>query len=46
VVGGLIFSQFLTLFVTPVFYITFDKIQTRLTRRFSVAAEKEGAEPA
>lgn len=36
VVGGLIFSQFLTLFVTPVFYITFDKIQTRLTRRFSV----------
>jgi HAE1 family hydrophobic/amphiphilic exporter-1 len=38
VVGGLIFSQFLTLFVTPVFYITFDKIQARLTRRFSVGA--------
>ncbi len=38
VVGGLIFSQFLTLFVTPVFYITFDKIQTRLTRRFSAGA--------
>ena len=35
VVGGLLFSQFLTLFVTPVFYITFDKIQTRLSRRFS-----------
>ena len=36
VVGGLLFSQFLTLFVTPVFYITFDKVQTRLSRRFSV----------
>jgi HAE1 family hydrophobic/amphiphilic exporter-1 len=36
VVGGLLFSQLLTLYVTPVFYIYFDKVQTRLSRRFSV----------
>jgi hydrophobic/amphiphilic exporter-1 (mainly G- bacteria), HAE1 family len=35
VVGGLLFSQALTLYVTPVFYIYFDKVQTRLSRRFS-----------
>ncbi len=28
VIGGLVFSQFLTLFVTPVFYIYMDKIRT------------------
>jgi len=36
VVGGLLFSQLLTLYVTPVFYIYFDRVQNRLTRRFSV----------
>ena len=36
VVGGLLFSQFLTLYVTPVFYIYFDRVQNRLSRRFSV----------
>jgi hydrophobic/amphiphilic exporter-1 (mainly G- bacteria), HAE1 family len=30
VVGGLVFSQFFTLYVTPVFYIYLDKLQTRL----------------
>ncbi len=35
VVGGLLFSQALTLYVTPVFYIYFDKVQNRLARRFS-----------
>ena len=30
VVGGLLFSQFLTLFVTPVFYLYFDRFQTRI----------------
>ena len=30
VVGGLLFSQFLTLFVTPVFYCTMDALQRRL----------------
>jgi len=30
VVGGLLFSQFLTLFVTPVFFVYMDKLQERL----------------
>jgi HAE1 family hydrophobic/amphiphilic exporter-1 len=33
VVGGLIFSQFLTLFITPVFYIYFDRLQERFKRK-------------
>jgi HAE1 family hydrophobic/amphiphilic exporter-1 len=32
VVGGLIFSQFLTLFVTPVFFLYMDGLQARLAR--------------
>jgi multidrug efflux pump len=32
-VGGLIFSQVLTLYTTPVIYIFFDNIGTRLSRR-------------
>jgi multidrug efflux pump len=39
-VGGLIFSQVLTLFTTPVIYLAFD----RLARRFDKAAD--GAQPA
>jgi HAE1 family hydrophobic/amphiphilic exporter-1 len=34
VVGGLLFSQFLTLFVTPVFYLYMDSFQHRLARLF------------
>jgi len=34
VVGGLIFSQLVTLFVTPVFYIYFDRIEGRLAGFF------------
>jgi hypothetical protein len=30
VVGGLLFSQLLTLFVTPVFYVYMDKLQRKL----------------
>jgi HAE1 family hydrophobic/amphiphilic exporter-1 len=33
VVGGLVFSQLLTLYVTPVFYIYMDKLQRRLDRK-------------
>ena len=32
VVGGLLFSQLLTLYVTPVFYIYMDRLQQRLRR--------------
>ena len=33
VVGGLLFSQMLTLFVTPVFYLYMDKLQIWLGRK-------------
>lgn len=33
VVGGLLFSQFVTLYATPVFYVYLDRIQQRLRRR-------------
>jgi HAE1 family hydrophobic/amphiphilic exporter-1 len=35
VVGGLLFSQMLTLFVTPVFYLYMDTLQKKLRSRFS-----------
>jgi HAE1 family hydrophobic/amphiphilic exporter-1 len=35
VVGGLFFSQFITLFITPVVYIYLDRLQERLNRKFS-----------
>jgi multidrug efflux pump len=37
IVGGLIFSQLLTLYTTPVIYLWFDRLAARVTRR-SVAA--------
>jgi HAE1 family hydrophobic/amphiphilic exporter-1 len=40
VVGGLLFSQLLTLYVTPVFYVVMDRFQQRLGRR-----KGKGAEP-
>ncbi len=42
VVGGLLFSQTLTLYVTPVFYIVMDRLQQRLGRR---RGRGEKAEP-
>ena len=33
VVGGLLFSQLLTLYVTPIVYIYFSKLRARLTKR-------------
>ena len=44
IVGGLIVSQLLTLFTTPVIYLAFDRLALRLRRRFGgAAASGEGA---
>ncbi len=42
VVGGLIFSQFLTLFVTPVFYVYMDRFQTWITSSLVKPSENGG----
>jgi HAE1 family hydrophobic/amphiphilic exporter-1 len=41
VVGGLAFSQLVTLYVTPVFYTYLDALQQRLGRRFAPAPAPE-----
>jgi HAE1 family hydrophobic/amphiphilic exporter-1 len=43
VVGGLAFSQLVTLYVTPVFHTYFDELQQRLTRARAGAAAPGGA---
>jgi len=44
IVGGLIFSQLLTLFTTPVIYLGFDRLGGALRRRFNGgAAVTEGS---
>ena len=42
VVGGLLFSQFLTLFVTPVFYLYLDEVQAKFKKK-KIAARKDSA---
>ncbi len=36
VVGGLLFSQFITLYITPVVYIYLDQFQEKMGKRFRV----------
>jgi hydrophobic/amphiphilic exporter-1 (mainly G- bacteria), HAE1 family len=39
VVGGLLFSQLLTLYITPVVYVYMDRLQSLFARRRTIAAE-------
>jgi multidrug efflux pump len=41
IVGGLIFSQILTLYTTPVIYLAFDRLAQRLKKRFGNDAPAE-----
>jgi HAE1 family hydrophobic/amphiphilic exporter-1 len=43
VVGGLFFSQMLTLFITPVIYLYMDGLQRRFRRRVRTAEADQGA---
>ncbi|HEX7814557.1 efflux RND transporter permease subunit, partial [Dyella sp.] len=43
VVGGLVVSQILTLYLTPVIYLYLDRLQTRLSRKKGSAVEQAGA---
>ena len=45
VVGGLVFSQILTLYVTPVFYTYFDALQERLGHRKRAEPARQGSRP-
>jgi multidrug efflux pump len=46
-VGGLIFSQALTLFTTPVIYLAFDRLARRVDRRLPpTAAPHDASAPA
>jgi len=45
VVGGLVLSQFLTLYITPVIYIYFEHLQQRLRRRHGTSAALPAGTP-
>jgi multidrug efflux pump len=45
-VGGLIFSQILTLFTTPVIYLAFDRLSRRATARYNRPARPEETDEA
>jgi HAE1 family hydrophobic/amphiphilic exporter-1 len=44
VVGGLLFSQLLTLYITPVYYTYLDRVGKRLSRRAHHAPVREPQE--
>jgi multidrug efflux pump len=43
IVGGLIVSQMLTLFTTPVVYLFFDRLQWRVMKLHKIGQELEAA---
>jgi multidrug efflux pump len=45
VVGGLVFSQLLTLYTTPVVYLSLDRLRLRVARRFGRARAYHAAAP-
>ena len=46
IIGGLLISQLLTLYTTPVIYIWFDRLATRFSRKPAASQVRAGAEPA
>jgi multidrug efflux pump len=46
IVGGLIVSQVLTLYTTPVVYLFMDRLRLRFARRRGGRSEHDGLEPA
>jgi HAE1 family hydrophobic/amphiphilic exporter-1 len=42
VVGGLLVSQFLTLYITPVLYLYMERVQIRLRRKQTIAPALAG----
>jgi multidrug efflux pump len=46
IIGGLIFSQMLTLYTTPVVYLYLDRFRLWLHRRFSNPAVSQTGKPA
>jgi multidrug efflux pump len=45
IIGGLLISQLLTLYTTPVIYIWFDRLAQRISPRTEAAMVPDGAEP-
>jgi multidrug efflux pump len=45
IVGGLILSQLLTLFTTPVIYLYFDRLERRITGTHGATPAAEAAPP-
>jgi multidrug efflux pump len=46
IVGGLLLSQLLTLYTTPVIYLAMDRVKTRLGERFTPRKPPSVSQPA